>query len=238
VRYALFAADLCSRRGRSGSSGPPDASSPEASSFEVSSWFFRRGSVPSAAPSPEPRGPNVSAAPHEQLVLSADEVRRTIIRLSHEIRERDDGRGPLVLVGLRTRGIPLAMRLRRHLEEHTGQSVAFGRLDPTLYRDDLRLGRPRVETTEIPVDVDGSRLVLVDDVLFTGRTVRAALDAIVDLGRPALVQLAVLVDRGHRELPIRADFVGRNLPTSRQQRVTVRLQEIDGKDEVVLVERA
>jgi pyrimidine operon attenuation protein / uracil phosphoribosyltransferase len=182
--------------------------------------------------------PTVSAAPHEQLVLSADDVRRAIARLSHEIRERDDGRGPLVLVGLRTRGIPLAARLRRHLEEHTGQSVAFGRLDPTLYRDDLRLGRPRVEPTDIPVDVDGCRLVLVDDVLFTGRTVRAALDAIVDLGRPALVQLAVLVDRGHRELPIRADFVGKNLPTSRQQRVTVRLQEVDGRDEVVLVERA
>jgi pyrimidine operon attenuation protein/uracil phosphoribosyltransferase len=184
------------------------------------------------------RVPAVSAASREQLVLSADDVRRAIARLSHEIRERDDGRGPLVLVGLRTRGIPLAARLRRHLQEHTGQSVAFGRLDPTLYRDDLRLGRPRVEPTEIPVDVDGCRLVLVDDVLFTGRTVRAALDAIVDLGRPALVQLAVLVDRGHRELPIRADFVGKNLPTSRQQRVTVRLQEVDGKDEVVLVERS
>ena len=144
--------------------------------------------------------------------------------LSHEILEHKGDVDSLLLVGLRTRGIPLATRLRRHIEEFGGRPVALGRLDPTLYRDDLKLGRPRVERTDIPVDITGRRLVLIDDVLFTGRTVRAALDALIDLGRPAIVELAVLVDRGHRELPIRADYVGKNLPTSRQERVSVRLR--------------
>ena len=175
----------------------------------------------------------------ERLAMDAADVRRAVVRLSHEILERH-GAGsarepPLLLVGLRTRGIPLAARLHRHVEELCGAAVAIGRLDPTLYRDDLGRGRPRLERTDIPGDVTGRRVVLVDDVLFTGRTVRAALDAIVDLGRPALVQLAVLVDRGHRELPIRADHVGKNLPTSRAERVAVRLREVDGRDEVVIV---
>ena len=180
----------------------------------------------------------MSEARTERVVMDADDVRRAVVRLSHEILEHSAEAGPMVLVGLRTRGIPLAARVRRHLEEFSGETVALGRLDPTLYRDDLSRARPRLERTDIPVDISGRRVVLVDDVLYTGRTVRAALDAIVDLGRPALVELAVLVDRGHRELPIRADYVGRNLPTHRQERITVRLQEVDGRDEVVLVSPA
>jgi pyrimidine operon attenuation protein/uracil phosphoribosyltransferase len=180
----------------------------------------------------------VSEARTERVVMDADDVRRAVVRLSHEILEHNADAGPLVLVGLRTRGIPLAARVRRYLEEFGGDTVALGRLDPTLYRDDLSRARPRLERTDIPVDINGRRVVLVDDVLYTGRTVRAALDAIVDLGRPAVVELAVLVDRGHRELPIRADYVGRNLPTHRQERITVRLQEVDGRDEVVLVSPA
>jgi pyrimidine operon attenuation protein / uracil phosphoribosyltransferase len=171
----------------------------------------------------------------ERVVLDAEAVRRAIVRVSHEVRERTAEQGAPVLVGLRTRGIPLAARLQRHLEEFTGDSVALGRLDPSLYRDDLAVARPRLEPTAIPLDLTGRRVVLVDDVLYTGRTVRAALDALVDHGRPALVELAVLVDRGHRELPIRADYVGKNLPTSREERVAVRLREVDGRDEVVVV---
>lgn len=179
-------------------------------------------------------GTRMSSTTTERVVMTADDVRRAVTRLSHEILERNSESGPLILVGLRTRGIPLAARLRRQIEEFGG-SVVVGRLDPTLYRDDLARGRPRLERTDIPVDVSGRRLVLVDDVLYTGRTVRAALDAIVALGRPSVVHLVVLVDRGHRELPIRADYVGKNLPTNRQERVTVRLQEVDGRDEVVIV---
>ena len=171
----------------------------------------------------------------ERVVMDAEAVRRALVRMSHEIRERGADRGEPVLIGLRTRGIPLAGRLRHYLEEFAGQSVALGRLDPSLYRDDLAVARPRLERTDIPVDLTGQRVVLVDDVLYTGRTVRAALDALVDHGRPALVELAVLVDRGHRELPIRADYVGKNLPTRHDERVMVRLQEVDGRNEVVVL---
>jgi pyrimidine operon attenuation protein/uracil phosphoribosyltransferase len=167
--------------------------------------------------------------------MDAEAIRRALVRVSHEIRERGAERGAPVLVGLRTRGIPLAARLQRLLAEFSGESVALGRLDPSLYRDDLAVARPRLEPTAIPLDLTGRRVVLVDDVLYTGRTVRAALDALVDHGRPALVELAVLVDRGHRELPIRADYVGKNLPTHRAERVAVRLHEIDGRDEVVVL---
>jgi pyrimidine operon attenuation protein/uracil phosphoribosyltransferase len=169
-----------------------------------------------------------------RIVMDGEAVRRAVVRVSHEILERGHSPDDLVLIGLRTRGIPLASRLRQQLAGIAASRVALGRLDPSLYRDDLAVARPRLEPTAIPVDLTGRRLVLVDDVLFTGRTVRAALDAIVDYGRPARVELAVLVDRGHRELPIRADYVGKNLPTARDQRVTVRLQEIDGRDEVVV----
>ncbi len=163
----------------------------------------------------------------ERVVLDAEAVRRAVVRVSHEIRERGRERGAPVLVGLRTRGIPLAARLHYHLEEFTGESVAVGRLDPSLYRDDLAVARPRLEPTAIPLDLTGRRVVLVDDVLYTGRTVRAALDALNDYGRPRAVQLAVLVDRGHRELPIRPDYVGKNLPTRRDEVVDVREDGVD-----------
>ena len=166
-------------------------------------------------------------------VLDAEGMRRALVRLGREILEHGPAAG-LVLVGLRTRGIPLASRLAEQIGADAGAPVALGRLDPTLYRDDLSRVRPRLDRTSIPVDVAGRRIVLVDDVLYTGRTVRAALDALMDLGRPALVELAVVVDRGHRELPIRADYVGKNLPTSLQERVFVRLHETDGRDEVVI----
>jgi pyrimidine operon attenuation protein/uracil phosphoribosyltransferase len=169
-----------------------------------------------------------------RVVMDAEAIRRALVRLSHEIAERRGGAAPLVLVGLRTRGIPLAARLASQLAAIGAAPLAVGRLDPTLYRDDLSRVRPQLDRTAIPVDIAGRRVVLVDDVLYTGRTVRAALDALVDLGRPAVVELAVLVDRGHRELPIRADFVGKNLPTHRQERVTVRLVEVDGRDAVVI----
>jgi pyrimidine operon attenuation protein / uracil phosphoribosyltransferase len=172
----------------------------------------------------------------EQQVLTAEAVRAAIARLAAAIGARESGVGGLVLVGLRTRGIPLAARLQRQLQE-AGATVALGRLDPTLYRDDLHLGRPRLEPTDIPVDLDGRRVVLVDDVLFTGRTIRAALDAVMDHGRPARVELAVLIDRGHRELPICPDHVGHTLSTRREQHVSVRLVETDGRDEVVIADR-
>jgi pyrimidine operon attenuation protein/uracil phosphoribosyltransferase len=169
-----------------------------------------------------------------RVALDAEAIRRAVVRLSRELVERHAGVADFVLVGLRTRGVPLAARLARHVQELTVEPVPVGRLDPTLHRDDLREMRPRLVPSEIPVSVAGRQVVLVDDVLFTGRTVRAALDALNDFGRPASVQLAVLIDRGHRELPIRADYVGKNLPTSRQERVSVRLREIDGRDEVVI----
>lgn len=167
-------------------------------------------------------------------VMDAEAMRRAIVRLSREIAERQADVSALVLVGLRTRGVPLAARIAAELAAAGHELAAVGRLDPTLYRDDLNRVRPSLQPTDIPVDVAGRPVVLVDDVLFTGRTVRAALDALVDLGRPAVVQLAVLVDRGHRELPIRADYVGKNLPTHRDERVAVRLAETDGRDEVVI----
>jgi pyrimidine operon attenuation protein/uracil phosphoribosyltransferase len=169
-------------------------------------------------------------------VLDADAVRRTLIRIAHEIVEREGGTQDLVLVGLRTRGAPLARRLAGLIEQHEGASVPVGSLDITFYRDDLtKLAHaPIVKRTDIGAEVAGKTVILVDDVLYTGRTVRAALDALVDHGRPAAVRLAVVIDRGHRELPIRPDFVGKNLPTSREEIVHVRLLESDGVDEVVI----
>ena len=169
-------------------------------------------------------------------LLDADDLRRAIARIAHEILERNQGVDGLVLVGLRTRGVPLAHRLAERVREFEGASVPVGELDVTLYRDDVYHRAPRtVQPTSIPVDVTDRVLVLVDDVLFTGRTVRAALDAVVDLGRPKAIQLACLVDRGHRELPIRADYVGKNLPTSHDEKVAVHLAEIDGVDEVLVM---
>jgi pyrimidine operon attenuation protein/uracil phosphoribosyltransferase len=172
----------------------------------------------------------------ERRILDADGVRRALTRIAHEIVERHGGTDDLVLVGIRSRGVPLARRLGRLIEEHEGISLPVGSLDITYYRDDLtKLAHaPIVKRSELGPAVSGYTIVLVDDVLFTGRTVRAALDALTDHGRPQAVRLAVLIDRGHRELPIRPDFVGKNLPTSHEEIVHVRLQESDGSDEVVI----
>ena len=169
-----------------------------------------------------------------KVIMSAEDVRRALTRIAHEIIEHNRGVRNLVLVGMRTRGIPLARRLADKLDELENVQVPVGELDITLYRDDIgmRAVQPLVGSTAIPVDVSGKEIVLVDDVLFTGRSVRAALDALIDYGRPKAIQLAVLVDRGHRELPIRPDYVGKNVPTSLDEDVAVLLREIDGADGV------
>ncbi len=173
----------------------------------------------------------------EVVLLNRTDIRRALTRIAHEVAERNQGTADLVLVGMRTRGVPLARRLARILAEIEGRPIPVGELDVTLYRDDLTVRglRPALQQTDIPVDITGKVVVLVDDVLYTGRTVRAALDALMDFGRPRRVQLAVLVDRGHRELPIRADYVGKNVPTSRREEIQVRLEEVDGTDEVLLI---
>ncbi|MBI1872524.1 MAG: bifunctional pyr operon transcriptional regulator/uracil phosphoribosyltransferase PyrR [Acidobacteria bacterium] len=172
------------------------------------------------------------------VVMDADRMARTLVRIAHEVVERNRGVEDLALVGIRTRGVPVAKRIARNLFEITSEQVPTGALDITLYRDDLMrhaIGpQPVVRRTEIPFSIDGKKILLVDDVLYTGRTVRAALDALIDFGRPSAIQLVVLVDRGHRELPIRADYVGKNLPTAIREIVHVRLQEIDRRDEVVI----
>ena len=168
------------------------------------------------------------------LMESAD-ISRALKRISHEIVERNRGIENVAIVGIRTRGVPLCERILAHLESIEGHKPLSGALDISLHRDDFHLRSAAPQKTQIRFDVTGKTVVLVDDVLFTGRTIRAALDALNDFGRPASVQLAVLVDRGHRELPIRADFVGKNAPTSLEEKIAVRLQEIDGKDEVVII---
>src|ERR1700736_2766258 len=174
------------------------------------------------------------------VVLDADRISRSLTRIAHEILERNRGVEELALVGIRTRGVPLAKRLAHTIREIHKHDVPTGALDITLYRDDLMrhaVGpQPLVRRTEIPFSIDDKRILLVDDVLYTGRTIRAALDALIDFGRPKLIQLIVLVDRGHRELPIKADYVGKNLPTSLSQSVQVHLTEIDGRDEVEIRE--
>jgi pyrimidine operon attenuation protein/uracil phosphoribosyltransferase len=175
----------------------------------------------------------------ERVILAEADLRRALARIAHEIVERNHGVANLVLLGIRTRGAPIARRLATKLQELEGAAVPLGQLDITLYRDDLdqRALQPRIGPSEVPVSLSERTVVLVDDVIFTGRSVRAALDAIMDYGRPASVQLAVMVDRGHRELPIRPDYVGKNVPTARDEDVRVRLEETDGVDEVVLVKR-
>jgi pyrimidine operon attenuation protein/uracil phosphoribosyltransferase len=170
-------------------------------------------------------------------ILDQAGIQRAVTRIAHEIVERNKGTHDLVLIGLRSRGVDLARRLAQELKIIDGADVPVGTLDVTLYRDDLgRVGiQPEVRTTDIPFPINEKRVVLVDDVLYTGRTIRAALDSLIDLGRPRLIQLAVLVDRGHRELPIRADYVGKNVPTSRQEQVQVLLTEEDGMDGVLIV---
>ncbi len=172
-----------------------------------------------------------------RVVLDAQGIDRALARVTHEILERNKGTDGLVLVGIRSRGVDLAQRLANKITAIEGVDVPTGIIDITLYRDDLNRAtqQPQVKGTDIRFPIDDLQVVLVDDVLYTGRTVRAALDALIDFGRPRTVQLAVLVDRGHRELPIRADYVGKNLPTALNESVEVRLQERDGRDEVVLV---
>jgi pyrimidine operon attenuation protein/uracil phosphoribosyltransferase len=167
-------------------------------------------------------------------IMTADEIRRATIRLSHEIVEKQAGTDGLVLIGIQRRGVPLARRIAASIAEHEGVEIPVGALDITFYRDDLSMVAqlPVVKGTELPTAIDGKTIVLVDDVLYTGRTIRAAMDALVDFGRPQAIRLAVLVDRGHRELPIRADHVGKNVPTSREETVRVRLEEIDAEDGV------
>jgi pyrimidine operon attenuation protein/uracil phosphoribosyltransferase len=172
------------------------------------------------------------------VVMDADRMQRSLTRIAHEIVERNREIEELAIVGIRERGVPLARRLARRLHEITGHEVPTGALDITLYRDDLMrhaVGpQPVVRSTDILFDIDDRLILLVDDVLYTGRTIRAALDALIDFGRPKAIQLAVLIDRGHRELPIKADYVGKNVPTSRRESVQVRLQEVDGHDDVLI----
>jgi pyrimidine operon attenuation protein / uracil phosphoribosyltransferase len=172
-------------------------------------------------------------------LLDADDVRRALTRIAHEIIERDKGAGDIALVGIANRGDDLARRLAAEIERIEGMSVPVGVLDITFYRDDigLKAEAPEVHETRIDFDISGRTLVLVDDVLFTGRTIRAAMDALTDLGRPTRIRLAVLVDRGHRELPIRADFVGKNVPTRRTDDVRVLVTELDDRDAVVVEDR-
>ena len=172
------------------------------------------------------------------VVMDGDRLSRSLTRIAHEIVERNRGIDDLALVGIRERGVPIARRIAKQLHEITGSDVPTGALDITLYRDDLMrqaVGpQPLVRSTDIPFDLDDRVILLVDDVLYTGRTIRAALDALIDFGRPKAIQLVVLVDRGHRELPIKADYVGKNVPKSRRESVQVRLEEVDGHDEVVI----
>jgi pyrimidine operon attenuation protein/uracil phosphoribosyltransferase len=172
-------------------------------------------------------------------VMDGEAMRRALVRMAHELLERNESAQDVALVGIRTRGVVLAQRLAKAVADIEGVQVPLGTLDITRYRDDRpQRGAPTVRPAALPFDVAGKMIVLVDDVLYTGRTVRAALDALVDLGRPAGIQLAVLVDRGHRELPIRPDYVGKNLPTSSREHVAVRVLEVDGIDAVVIEEPA
>jgi pyrimidine operon attenuation protein/uracil phosphoribosyltransferase len=172
-------------------------------------------------------------------LMSASEIDRTMVRLAHEVLEKSDDAGNLAFIGIRRRGVPMAQRLARKIEELEGKKVPVGILDITLYRDDLStIGeKPVVTSTEIDFPVEGKDVILMDDVLYTGRTIRAALDALFKLGRPARVQLLVLIDRGHRELPIEAQYIGRKVPTSSREIIEVKFNEVDGIEKVLLVER-
>ncbi len=172
-----------------------------------------------------------------KVLLQTEDIRRALLRIAHEIVEHNRGGEDIVLVGIQARGAPLARRLAKSIEDLEGVTVPVGRLDITLYRDDLEREhfRPNIRETQIPVDLSEKHVVLVDDVLYTGRTIRAAMDAVMDFGRPRTIQLAVLIDRGHRELPIRADYVGKNIPTSRLEEIELHLRETDGTDETILL---
>ena len=180
----------------------------------------------------------MAATREKSQLMSASEIDRTLVRLAHEILERTPDLDKLAFIGIRRRGVPLAQRIADKITEFEGATPALGSLDITLYRDDLSTvaHQPVVGSTDIPVDINGKVAILVDDVLYTGRTIRAAMDALIDFGRPRAIQLAVVVDRGHRELPIRADYVGKNVPTSKKEVIGVKLQDIDGVDSVVIKE--
>ncbi|MFC1989930.1 bifunctional pyr operon transcriptional regulator/uracil phosphoribosyltransferase PyrR [Chloroflexota bacterium] len=172
------------------------------------------------------------------IIMTPEDIRRSLARISHEITEQNKTAEHLVLVGMRTRGVPLAKRLAANIESFEGVRIPVGALDISLYRDDISSinPQPTVQHTDIPVSIDDKSIVLVDDVLYTGRSTRAALDALIDMGRPRSIQLAVLIDRGHRELPIRADYVGKNIPSSKHEEIKVQLVETDGIDGVVIME--
>jgi pyrimidine operon attenuation protein/uracil phosphoribosyltransferase len=176
-----------------------------------------------------------------RLILDEQAIRRATTRIAHEIIERNKGVSDCLLVGIKTRGIYLANRLQERIETIEGIKLPVGEVDITLYRDDLTVKstteEPILQGTDVPVDVTGKKVILIDDVLYTGRTVRAALDALMDLGRPEQIQLAVLIDRGHRELPIRPDYVGKNVPTSKQEQIVAKLSEVDGIDEVTIEQK-
>jgi pyrimidine operon attenuation protein/uracil phosphoribosyltransferase len=173
----------------------------------------------------------------EKIVMTSEDIRRTIARIAHEIIERNHVIEQLLLVGLHTRGVPLAKRLAGNIELYEKSKLTVGALDFSLYRDDLEhsVAQKTIKSTDIPSDINNKSVVLVDDVLYTGRSIRAAMDALIDLGRPRSIQLAVLIDRGHREMPIRADYVGKNIPSARHEEIQVRLMETDGRDEVAIV---
>jgi pyrimidine operon attenuation protein/uracil phosphoribosyltransferase len=176
----------------------------------------------------------------DKIVMTAEDIRRTLARIAHEIIERNKITDHLILVGMHTRGVPLARRLAANIESYEKSKLVVGALDFSLYRDDLTPSEAKsaVQHTDIPADIDDKSVVLVDDVLYTGRSIRAAMDALIDLGRPRSIQLAVLIDRGHREMPIRADYVGKNIPSARHEEIQVRLAETDGIDEVAIISPA
>jgi len=174
----------------------------------------------------------------KKVIMTPEDIKRTLARIAHEILERNKSIEHLILIGMHTRGVPLAKRLAANIGDFHESKIPVGALDISPYRDDLPSldQRPNPKHTQIPADINGKSVVLVDDVLYTGRSTRAAMDALIDLGRPQSIQLAVLVDRGHRELPIRADYVGKNIPSSRYERIRVRLEETDGIDEVAIIQ--
>ena len=175
---------------------------------------------------------------HEKInIMGENEIKRALIRIAHEIVEKNKGVANLALIGIRSRGVFLAKRLAQEIYKIEKKEIPVGVLDITLYRDDLStvIQKPLIINTEISFEITSTKIVLVDDVLYTGRTIRAAMDAVIDLGRPEIIQLAVLIDRGHREFPIRADYIGKNLPTSKKEKVKVRLKEKDGKDQVAIL---
>jgi pyrimidine operon attenuation protein / uracil phosphoribosyltransferase len=170
-----------------------------------------------------------------KVIMTAEDMRRSLARMAHEMVERNPSLENLILVGMRTRGVPLAKRLAENILHFENIRIPVGALDISLYRDDLNSRQPSIKPTDIPANIAGKTVVLVDDVLYTGRSTRAAMDALIDLGRPDVIQLAVLIDRGHRELPIRADYVGKNIPTAIDEDVQVKVHEVDGSDQILIV---